>query len=345
MKIWTEPFGTTQRGEKATKYVLENSRGTRAVITDFGVTLLSLCYAGKDVVLGYDTIRDYEEQTEYFGATVGRFAGPIPYGKLQVGEQVFQLTQNGDFGNNMHGGFNGFSFRMWDSEILPDGVRFSLFSPHGEDGYPGNLQVSVICRLTEEDGLHYIYDAVSDRDTVLNMTCHGYFNLEGHDGGSVLNHILQSPAAFYREEEPAGMPKTALFAVEGTPFEFRQPHSFGRDLQMPHPQLDAAFGYDRNGYLGEFGIWKQAAKLEAPCSGIKMEVLTTQTGMQLYCPGALLVNHPGKNDVTYQAFNAFCIETQHCLSPEEATQRLLYPVLPADVPYHSETIYQFTRRV
>ena len=127
MKIWTEPFGTTQRGEKATKYVLENSRGTRAVITDFGVTLLSLCYAGKDVVLGYDTIRDYEEQTEYFGATVGRFAGPIPYGKLQVGEQVFQLTQNGDFGNNMHGGFNGFSFRIWDSEILPDGVRFENF--------------------------------------------------------------------------------------------------------------------------------------------------------------------------------------------------------------------------
>ena len=345
MKIWKEPFGTTQNGEIASKYFLKNSNGTQAVLTDFGVTLLSLNYAGKDVVLGYDTIRDYEEQTEYFGATVGRFAGPIPQGKLQVGEKTYQLTQNGEDGNNMHGGFVGFSFRVWDSEILPDGVRFSLFSPDGEDGYPGNLKASVTCRLTEEDGLQYIYDAVSDRDTVLNMTCHGYFNLEGHDGGSVLEHILQSPAAFYREEEPAGMPKTQLFSVENTPFDFRTAHTFGRDLRNPHPQLDGSFGYDRNGYLGEAGVRKQAAKLTAPISGITMEVLTTQTGMQLYCPGILLVNHPGKNGVTYQAYHAFCIETQHCLSPEEAEKGLLYPVLTANTPYHHETTYQFTRSV
>lgn len=345
MKIWKEPFGTTQNGEIASKYFLKNSNGTQAVLTDFGVTLLSLNYAGKDVVLGYDTIRDYEEQTEYFGATVGRFAGPIPQGKLQVGEKTYQLTQNGEDGNNMHGGFIGFSFRVWDSEILPDGVRFSLFSPDGEDGYPGNLKVSVTCRLTEEDGLQYIYDAVSDRDTVLNMTCHGYFNLEGHDGGSVLEHILQSPAAFYREEEPAGMPKTQLFSVENTPFDFRTAHALGRDLHNPHPQLDGSFGYDRNGYLGEAGVRKLAAKLTAPISGITMEVLTTQTGMQLYCPGILLVNHPGKNGVTYQAYHAFCIETQHCLSPQEAEKGLLYPVLTANTPYHHETTYQFTRSV
>ena len=344
MKIWTEPFGVTQRGEIATKYFLENSKGTRAVLTDFGVTLVSLCFGGKDVVFGYDTVTEYETNTEYFGATVGRFAGPIPHGKLQVGESTFQLTQNGDDGNNMHGGFIGFSFRVWESEILGDGVRFSLFSPHGEDGYPGNLKVSVTCRLTEEDGLQYIYEGISDRDTVLNMTCHGYFNLEGHDGGSVLDHVLQSPATHYREEEPAGMPKTSVFSVEGTPFDFRQPHAFGRDLNMSHPQLDSQFGYDRNGWLGESGVWKQAAKVEAPRSGIVMEVLTTQTGMQLYCPGVLLANHPGKEGVTYQAYNAFCIETQHCISPEEAERNLLYPVLPAGVPYHQETIYQFTRR-
>lgn len=345
MKIWKEPFGITKEGVEASKYFLQNKNGTTAVLTDFGVTLLSLCFAGTDVVLGYDTLRDYEEQTEYFGATVGRFAGPIPQGKLQVGEKTYQLTQNGEDGNNMHGGFIGFSFRVWDSEILPDGVRFCLFSPHGEDGYPGDLQVSVTCRLTEEDGLQYIYDGVSDRDTVLNMTCHGYFNLEGHNGGPVLEHVLQSPAAYYREEEPAGMPKTKLFGVEGTPFDFRQPHTFGRDLQMAYPQLDPIFGYDRNGYLGEFGAWKQAAKITAPNSGITMEVLTTQTGMQLYCPGLPIVKHPGKNGTTYDAYHAFCIETQHCLSPEEAEQGLLYPVLPAGASYHCETIYQFTRSV
>ena len=161
----------------------------------------------------------------------------------------------------------------------------------------------------------------------------------------MLEHVLQSPAAYYREEEPAGMPKTKLFSVEGTPFDFRMPHTFGRDLQMPHPQLDGVFGYDRNGYLGASGLWKQAAKITAPISGITMEVLTNQTGMQLYCPGTLLVNHPGKNGVTYQAYHAFCIETQHCLSPEEAAQGQLYPVLPANTPYHCETIYQFTRSV
>ena len=345
MKIWKEPFGITKVGETACKYIMENQAGTRVVVTDFGVTLLSVCYEGKDVVLGYDTLADYQEQTEYLGATVGRFAGPIPEGKLRVGEKIYQLTQNGEDGNNMHGGFTGFSFRVWDSEILPDGIRFSLFSSNGEEGYPGNLKVSVTCRLTEENGLHYIYDAVSDQDTVLNMTCHGYFNLEGHDGGPVLDHVLQSPATHYREEEPAGMPKTKVFSVEATPFDFRQAHTFGRDLQMPHPQLEGVFGYDRNGYLGKDGEWKRAAKLEAPISGITMEVLTTQTGMQLYCPGTLLVNHPGKQGVTYQAYHAFCIETQHCLSPEEAQQDLLYPVLPAGKLYHQETIYQFARRV
>lgn len=345
MKIWKEPFGITKEGKLASKYFLENTKGTRSVLTDFGVTLLSLCFAGKDVILGYDTVREYEDQTEYFGATVGRFAGPIPQGKLQVGEKTYQLTQNGEDGNNMHGGFIGFSFRVWDSEILTDGVRFSLASPDGEDGYPGNLTVSVTCRLTEEDKLHYVYDAVSDQDTVVNMTCHAYFNLEGHDGGSVLEHVLQSPAAYYREEEPAGMPKTKLFPVEGTPFDFQVAHTFGRDLQVSHPQLDPAFGYDRNGYLGAAGIWKQAAKIEAPCSGICMEALTTQTGMQLYCPGVPIVKHPGKNGVTYDAYHAFCIETQHCLSPEEVDQGLLYPVLPANTPYHNETIYQFTRSV
>lgn len=344
MKIWKEPFGITKRGEEASQYFIENNNGTRAVLTDFGVTLLSLCYGGKDVILGYDTLSDYETQTEYLGATVGRFAGPLEGGKLQVGDQIFPVTlNNGD--DHIHGGTVGFSFRVWDSEILSDGIRFSLFSPDGEEGFPGNLKVSVTCHLTEEDGLHLIYDAVSDRDTVLNMTCHAYFNLEGHNGGPVLNHTLQSPVSWYREEEPVGIPQIKVFPVGGTPFDFRNPNTFGENMQIPHPQLDAVFGFDRNGYLGESGVWKQAAKIQAPVSGITMEVQTTQTGMQLYCPGTLLVNHPGKQGTTYQAFHAFCIETQHCLSPEDAKQGLPYPVLPAGTFYHQETIYQFTRSV
>lgn len=343
MKIWKEPFGITKRGGEAFKYFIENNSGTRAVLTDFGVTLLSLTYAGCDVILGYDTLQDYETQTEYLGATVGRFAGPLQDGKLQVGETVFPVTlNNGE--HHIHGGTVGFSFRVWDAELLSDGVRFSLFSPDGEEGFPGNLQVRVTCRLTEEDGLHYTYDALCDRDTVLNMTCHAYFNLEGHGGGAVLRHVVQSPAAWYREEETAGIPETAVFSVAGTPFDFRQPHTFEENMTIPHPQLDAAFGFDRNGYLGEAGVWKQAAKVSAPRSGITMEVLTTQTGMQLYCPGMLMENHPGKAGVTYRAYSAFCIETQHCISPEEAQQGIPYPVLPAHTPYHQETIYQFTRR-
>lgn len=344
MKIWKEPFGVTKDGQAASKYFLQNENGTQAVLTDFGITLLSLRYAGKDVILGYDTIEDYQTQTEYLGATVGRFAGPLPQGKLIVGDSVFQVTRNNGE-DHIHGGAVGFSFRVWDTQILPDAVRFSLFSPDGEEGFPGNLQISVTCRLTEEDGLHYIYDAVADADTVLNMTCHAYFNLEGHDGGVVLDHVLESSAAHYREEEPAGIPKTKLFGVEDTPFDFRKPHTFRSGMQIPHPQLDAVFGYDRNGYLGEFGIWKQAAKVTAPVSGITMEVRTTQTGMQLYCPGTLLVNHPGKQGITYQAFHAFCMETQHCLSPEEAEKGQPYPVLPAHTPYHCETVYQFSRSV
>ena len=345
MKIWKEPFGITKNGESASKYYIQNQNGTTVVVTDFGVTTLSLRYGDRDVVLGYDTLREYESQTEYLGATVGRFAGPIPAARLLVGDKTYALTPNGDDGNNMHGGFTGFSFRVWKGEILPDGVKFSLFSPDGEEGYPGNLSVCVTLQLTQTDGLRYTYDALSDKDTVLNMTCHAYFNLEGHTGGSVLEHTLCSPATHYREEEPVGTPQTRLFHVEGTPFDFRLPHSFGRDLHQPHPQLDGVFGYDRNGYLGPSGQWKQAARITAPRSGITMEVTTTQSGMQLYCPGTLLVNHPGKEGFTYQAYHAFCIETQHCLSPEEAQRGQLYPVLPAHTPYHQETIYQFTRSV
>lgn len=344
MKIWKEPFGITQNGETASKYFLQNGNGTLAVLADFGVTLLSLTYAGKDVILGYDTIEDYQIQTEYLGATVGRFAGVIPQGRLKVGDNIFQVTcNNGE--DHIHGGTVGFSFRVWDAEVLSDAIRFSLTSPHGEEGFPGTVQVSVTCRLTEEDGLHFVYDALSDRDTVLNMTCHAYFNLEGHDGGSALDHVLESTAAYYREEEPAGVPKAKLFAVDATPFDFRYPHTFGSGMQQPHPQLDREYGYDRNGYLGEAELWKQAAKISAPNSGITMEVLTTQTGMQLYCPGTLLVNHPGKNGITYQAYQGFCIETQHCLSPNEAEKGQMYPVLPANTPYHRETVYQFSRRV
>ena len=257
-----------------------------------------------------------------------------------MGEKTYQLTRNCD-GNNMHGGFRGFSFRVWDSEILEDTVRFTPFSPQEEEGYPGNLRVQVTCRLTEEDGLHYMYDAVSDADTVVNMTCHAYFNLEGHNGGSVLSHRLQSPAKHCRTEAPAGMPKAEVFPVAGTPFDFSQSHELGRDRQVPHLQLDPAYGYDRNLYLGAAGAWKRAALVEAPRSGIAMEVRTTQTGMQLYCPGIPLEAHPGKNGVTYEAYGAFCIETQHCLSPQEAGRGLLYPVLPAGIPYHAETVYRF----
>ena len=336
MQILKEPFGVATDGTPASRFILENTHGTRAVLTDFGVTLLSLIFAGKDVVLGYDDLATYETQTEYFGATVGRFAGPIPNALLQVGEKTCPLTRNmGE--HQIHGGFRGFSFRVWGSEILPDAVRFTLVSPQGEEGYPGNLRVSVTCRLTEEDGLLYVYDACSDADTVVNMTCHGYFNLGGHAAGSVLNHTLQSPAAFCRAEEPAGVPKAEVFPVADTPFDFTQPHTLGVRLHQPHPQLEAAYGYDRNLYLGESGIWKQAAQITG--EGITMEVLTTQSGFQLYCPGIPLENHPGKDGAIYQPYGAFCIETQHCTAPGETR---LYPVLKANTPYHHQTLYRFS---
>ena len=336
MPIYQEPFGITGGGTPASRFILENAHGTRAILTDFGVTLLSLTFAGKDVVLGYDDLKTYETQTEYFGATVGRFAGPIPNALLQVGEKTFPLTRNMG-SHQIHGGVHGFSFRVWDSEILPDAVRFTLFSPHGEEGYPGNLQVSVTCSLTEEDGLLYTYDAVSDADTVLNMTCHAYFNLNGHGSGSVLSHVLQSSAAYCRAEEPAGVPKAEVLSVADTPFDFTKPHPIGENLQNPHPQLDAPYGYDRNLYLGQSGIWKQAALVEG--DAIAMEVLTTQSGFQLYCPGIPLENHPGKHGASYQPYGAFCMETQHCTAPGETH---LYPTLKANTPYHHQTLYRFS---
>lgn len=340
MKIWQESYGVTKAGKPVSKFFLQNETGTTAVIMDYGVTLLELHYGGKDVVLGYETLQDYEAGEIYVGATVGRFAGPIPYGKLTLNGVEYRLTQN-DGPHHLHGGTTGFSRKVWDSCILEDGVRFSMCAAHGEDGYPGQLQVSVTCRLTETDGLQYIYDAVSDKDTVLNMTCHAYFNLEGHDSGTVLDHLAQSPAEFYRVEEPAGIPQPKLFGVKDTPFDFMTPHTFRQDLHTPHPQLDPRVGYDRNAYLGQSGVWKKAAWIQAPGSGITLEVTTTQAGLQFFCPGYILEDHPrGKGGAQYMPYCAFCMETQHCLSPQDAEKGQIYPVLPAGQHYHSETIYQ-----
>lgn len=342
MKIWTEPFGLTLDGVPVTKYFLRNAAGTCVALTDFGATLLSLTFDGRDVVLGYDSLREYETQTEYLGATVGRFAGTVPYGLLRLGEKTLPLSRNID-GHCIHGGFRGFSFRVWDARLLEDGICFRLLSPDGEEGFPGNLQVSATFRLTEESGLHIVYDALADQDTVCNMTCHGYFNLEGHGHGSALEHILWLPATHFRVDTPEGVHTPRLFSAEGTPFDFRVPHPLGRDLQQPHDQLDPHYGYDRNAWLGAPGQWKQAAVITAPGSGITLQVTTTQSGMQLYCPGYLLEGHPAKEIGTYRGYGGFCLETQHCLSPEEAAAEQLYPVLPAGRPYHMETIYQFTK--
>lgn len=342
----TEAFGSIQSGKKATLYILENKNHTVVKVTDFGATLVSVLFADKDgvmkdMVLGYDDAASYEKGTSCFGATIGRNGNRIKDARFTIDgkEWVIEANENN---NSLHSGKNGFNHLMWEMKESGDNyVTFYHYSPQEEQGFPGNMHVTVTYTLDDEDTVHITYHAKADADTVMNFTNHSYFNLAGHDSGVMLDQKLQLFAdAYTPDEDSHSIPTGEIAPVAGTPMDFTTMKPIGQDINADFEQLHFTGGYDHNYVLSDKpGTMRQMAKAECDASGIAMDAYTECCGVQLYA-GNFIGTQTGKGGVTYGNRHGFCLESQ--FYPNAVNEKNFpSPVVPADTEYYSETKYHF----
>lgn len=337
MSVTTFPFGKLSDGTSVTAARVESASGASVTLLDYGATIQSLCLPGRggkpvDVVLGFDTAADYETGRGHLGGTIGRVGNRIGAAAFSLNGKTYALAKN-DGENHLHGGEHGFDRRMWSMSALSDGVVFERLSPDGEEGYPGDLKVCVSFTLTADNALRIVYDAETDRDTLVNLTNHAYFNLNG--GGSAAEHWLQVFADRFCENDAHCLPTGRLLDVAGTPFDFRAGKTVGADIGAAHEQLRFFGGYDHNFCLGG----KRAAILRSEQTGIEMTVETDMPGMQLYTANSL--SGVGKSGAAFEAHGAVCLETQ--LWPNAMNcWGFPSPVLRAGQRLHSETTYAFS---
>lgn len=333
-------FGTLKNGQKA--YLYEITWGEiKAQISDYGATLVRLYVPdskGKlaDVVLGFDDVSQYDHHGAFFGAVVGRTANRIGKGTFKIGDKTVQMPINNN-SNNLHSGPDSYGHRLWNLEkYTQNSVRFSLLSHDGDQGIPGNAEVHVTYTLEYPGALRITYDAISDKDTVFNMTNHAYFNLAGHNHPEkAMDQVLMMTARFYNVADAESIPTGELRPVDGTPMDFRQPKAIGRDLGENYPCFKLQGGYDHN-----FEAYADpCAILTDPESGRSMSVSTDCPGIQFYS-GNFLCGEKGKDGVSYTYRGGVALETQYY--PDSVNHpEWPQPFYKAGQPYHSETVYKF----
>jgi aldose 1-epimerase len=341
-----ESFGTTADGQPVYIYTLRNSKGAEARILNYGGILQSLKVPDKngklgDVTLGFDSIDAYRENSPYFGALIGRYGNRIANGKFTLDGTTYTLAQNNGV-NNLHGGPKGLNTVLWN--VTPvhtkrgPGLELNYVSKDGDQGFPGNLQVTALYTLTENNELRIDFTAKTDKATVCNLTQHSYWNLAG--GGDVLNHEVQIFADNYTPVSASLIP-TGIQPVKGTPFDFTTPTTIGARINEGGDQLKAGGGYDHNFVLnkkaGELGL---AARVTEKTSGRVLEILTTEPGLQFYS-GNFIGDLQGKNGMQYHSRSGFAMEAQHF--PDSPN----HPDFPSTVlkpgqTYHNTIIYRFT---
>lgn len=334
-----EIFGQLPTGETAYLYTITCGQ-LKATVTDFGASLVSLWVPDKngcldDVVLGYDNAAAYASDDVFFGATVGRNANRVGGACFVLGNKTYGLTPN-ENGNSLHSGPEFYHHRFWDVvEHTESSIRLHLFSPHRDQGFPGNAHISVTYTL-ENNSLKITYDGISDRDTVFNMTNHSYFNLAGHQHQErAYDQILSMPARFFTVTDPQNIPTGELRSVEGTPMDFRSPKAIGRDAFEDYEPLKLANGYDHN-----FEVFcNPCAILSDPESGRSMAVFTDCPGVQFYAGN--FAKGSGKDGITYVPRCGICLETQYFPNSVNNSS-WLQPFFKAGERYHSETSYRFT---
>jgi aldose 1-epimerase len=341
MKIKKEKFGEAG-GQEVFLYTLENQNGMKVKITNYGGIVTSLIVPDRegdfdDVVLGYDSLKGYLRETPYFGAIVGRYANRIARGRFSLDGETFSLAINNG-PNHLHGGLRGFDKVVWDTEEVYQegsaGLRLSYLSPDGEEGYPGNLHVVVIYKLTADNELQIDYEAVTDKPTPVNLTHHSYFNLSGTKGGDILDHELMINADSFTEVDEHLIPTGELRNVEGTPFDFRKAFAIRERID----QVEG--GYDHNFVLNNNGVLAKVAELYDGNSGRIMEVYTTEPGMQFYSGNFLDGTITGKRGIIYHKYAGLCLETQHF--PDSPNQpHFPNTILRPGDKYSQRTLYRF----
>lgn len=310
-----EPFGCTADGTSVDRYTLTNANGVKVRLITFGATVTELWVPDReghmaDVVLGFDQLSQYETESPYFGCMIGRVAFRIAGGEFDLDGQTYHLTRNRE-GTHLHGGLKGFSHCVWQAEPIPDpqspGVRLTLRSPAGDQGYPGALEVAVVYTLTPENTLQIDCTATTDRATPINMTHHGYFNLAGAGRGSILGHVLQLDADRWIPAEEPDLPSGTIAMVPDTPFDFTRPMPIGARIGQVGGNTR---GYDL-AYLHNYPDGKLAriATLNEPNSGRTMDVSTTEPGVIFYCGNYLDGTLRGKGGSIYPQYAGVCLET------------------------------------
>lgn len=342
--VRVETFGSTSKKEEAVLYTLTNENGMSASITNYGAALVKLNVPDKegklrDVVLGYDDVTGYEKGGGSFGAPVGRNANRIGGAVITIQDKTYELEKN-DNGNNLHSGTNYYNKRIWNvGEKTDSKIEFVLHSPDGDQGYPGTLDMHVTYELTEDNELRLIYDAVPDQDTIINMTNHSYFNLDGHDSGNVLKELVTLDADYFTRADAQSIPTGELVDVTGTPMDFRMPRALGEAIDVDYEAVRLGKGYDHNWVLKNNGKFDKVAQAVSEKSGIVMEVWTDLPGMQMYTAN-FLDNEHGKNGAVYGIRDAVCFETQYF--PDAVHhENFASPICKKGMPYHTVTSYKF----
>jgi aldose 1-epimerase len=343
-KVSKHAFGKTSEGTAVDLYSLADGKIEVRIITYGGivVSLRAPDRNGKldDVVLGCDTVEQYEKQTAHFGGIVGRYANRIAHGAFPLDGHTYSIPKN-DGDNALHGGTRGFDKMVWQGKQIPDGVELTYVSKDAEQGFPGTLTATVRYTLTGS-ALHIDYSATTDKDTVLNLTNHSYFNLAGQGKGDILGHMLKINASRMTPVDATLIPTGELKPVEGTPFDFRVPHKVGERIEADDPQLHLGHGYDHNFVLDHpSSELVEAAQVYEPSTGRSLRVLTTEPGVQFYTGNFLDGSITGKEGRVYNRRFALCLETQHF---PDSPNHPSFPTteLTPGQKFHSVTVYEFS---
>ena len=350
MDIKQEAFGSTADGTPVDLYTLTNDSGMVAKITNYGGIIVSLMAPDRegrfdDVVLGFDSLDEYLDHNPFFGCLVGRYGNRIANARFTL-ESVEYVLANNNGQNHLHGGRKGFDKVVWKATAIEEqeavGLQLSYLSPDGEEGYPGNLSVTVLYTLTDQNELRIDYAATTDKTTVVNLTNHSYFNLSGAGSGDILDHELAIEADQFTPVDGTLIPTGEVRSVADTPLDFCQSTPIGARIEQDDEQMGFGGGYDHNWVIrGEAGSLRLAARAFAPDTGRVLEVHTTEPAMQFYAGNMMPEAIPGKGGKTYVRRGGLCLETQHYPA---SPNRPSFPstVLRPGETYSTTTLFRFS---
>lgn len=345
MGITRSFYGKTLEGKDVDIFKLTNNNGIVAEISNYGGVIVSLMVPDKngkvaDVVLGYDKLEGYMNGKCFFGAVIGRHANRIENASFEINGVVYNVTKN-EGENQLHGGLIGFDKVIWKAEMKDEGLQLSYFSKDGEEGYPGNVDIKVTYTLTDDNALKIDYFAVSDKDTVVNLTNHSYFNLSGHASGNILKHKVMINADKFTVNDKESLPTGEIRDVKGSPMDFTSLRTIESGIFSECEQIAFGHGYDHNWILKVSGEKpEKAAEVFDPASGRVMEVYTTKPGVQFYSGNYVDESKYCKDGAKYEKNSGLCLETQYF--PNSLKHKHFpSPILKAGEQYKHTTIYKF----